>query len=55
MFESKSVNCIFNGIVALSLSLIMWRYTGNLWGWLALFLPGAVLIFYGWYLSLKED
>jgi hypothetical protein len=33
----------------------MWQLTGSFWGWLALCLPGAVLIFYGWYLIYKDD
>jgi membrane-bound ClpP family serine protease len=55
MFNDKSTNCIFNGLVALSLSLIIWKFTGNFWGWLALSVPGSALVIYGWYLILKGD
>jgi hypothetical protein len=53
MFHDKSSAYIFNGLVAASLSLILWKTTGNVWGWLALFLPGCALILYGWYLLLN--
>jgi hypothetical protein len=40
--------------MALSLSLVMWRLTGNFWGWLALAAPGAGLIFFGWALAVAR-
>jgi hypothetical protein len=36
-------------------ALAIWRLTGNFWGWLALSLPGAALVFYGWYLIFKGE
>jgi hypothetical protein len=58
-FEPPSLNdpgvgSILNGIVALILSLIVWRLTGNFLGWIALFLPGAILIFWGWVIALRH-
>jgi hypothetical protein len=55
MFGQKALNYIFNGIVALALSILIWRLTHNFVGWLVLALPGGALILYGWYLILKED
>jgi hypothetical protein len=54
MFADKSLSCISNGIVALALSIILWRLTGSFEGWLVLSLPGSALVFYGWYLILKD-
>jgi hypothetical protein len=50
LLRRKSFSTVFNGLVALSLSLVIWRLTGNVWGWLVLFLPGGLLVFYGYYL-----
>lgn len=55
LFDSKSANTLFNGLVALCLSLIIWKFTGSWWGWFVLFVPGSCLIVYGWYLTLKGD
>jgi O-antigen ligase len=58
-FEPPSLNDpgvgpILNGIVALTLSLIVWRLTGSFAGWIALFIPGAILIFWGWMVALRR-
>lgn len=37
----------FNGLVALALSLVMWRLTACYLGWLVLWTPGAVLVVMG--------
>jgi hypothetical protein len=50
----KSVQTIFNGLVALALALIVWRVTHSFLGWLVLFLPGAGLVFWGLFLVWKE-
>jgi hypothetical protein len=42
------VGAIVNGLIALALALILWRLTGSFGGWLALFLPGSVLVLKGW-------
>lgn len=55
MFHGKAFTTILNGLMAFTLSLIVWKLTGNFWGWLALALPGAFLLFYGWYLIFRKD
>ena len=55
MLGSRGANTIFNGLVALALSLIIWRLTGIWWAWAILFGPGAALVFYGWYLILMGE
>ena len=55
MLGSRGANTIFNGLVALALSLIIWRLTGIWWAWAILFGPGAALVFYGWYLIIKGE
>jgi hypothetical protein len=54
-FWSKGVGRLFEGILVLGLSIVIWRLTGNYWGWLALFLPGAFLTTYGVYLVFREE
>jgi hypothetical protein len=54
-FTDKGAHCIINGLVALSLSLLVWSLTGSVWGQYALSLPGGMLVFYGWYLILKDE
>jgi hypothetical protein len=45
---------LVNGIIALAFSLAVWRLTGNFWGWLILFAPGAGLIIAGLIKALRE-
>jgi hypothetical protein len=53
-FNEPGVGHLLNGILALALSLIVWRLTGNFYGWAALAIPGAVLIFRGWVIALRH-
>jgi hypothetical protein len=55
MNVDKPAGYLFNGILALMLSIIMWRLTGSWAGWFVLSLPGAAFVLYGWYLALKEN
>jgi hypothetical protein len=52
--KGKATGLIFNGLIALALSLLLWRLTENIWAWLALFLPGTFLILLGWYTLLTS-
>ncbi len=45
---------LVNGICALCAALLIWKITGNFWGWLVLALPGAFLVFAGWWKMLKD-
>ena len=38
---------LVNGICALCAALLIWKITGNFWGWAVLFLPGAYLVALG--------
>jgi len=46
---------IVNGLCALIASLLIWKITGNYWGWGILFLPGSVLVLMGCWKVLKSD
>jgi hypothetical protein len=52
--DAPGVGTILNGIVALALSLLAWELTENFYGWAALFIPGAALIFWGWIIALRQ-
>ena len=52
--EKRGKNCIVSGLIGLFGAIMIWRLTNNLWGWLALALPGAILIFWGWFLILRH-
>jgi membrane-bound ClpP family serine protease len=52
--NDPGVGPILNGLVAVILSLIVWRFTGSSLGWIALFAPGAILIFWGWIVALRH-
>lgn len=45
---------LVNGVVALLLAIAMWRITHNALGWLALFIPGSILILWGWWILLRD-
>jgi hypothetical protein len=49
----KAVGFIFNGLAALAFSLVLWKMTHSFWGWLALALPGAALVLWGWWTALR--
>jgi len=38
---------LFLGVFILILAMTLWRITGNFWGWLALFIPGAWFVVTG--------
>lgn len=46
--SASSAGAIINGLIALALSLALWEVTHSFVGWLALFVPGAALVFVGW-------
>jgi hypothetical protein len=46
---TKGGSALFQGIGGLFLSLLVWRLTHSNLGWLALFLPAAVLTLWGLY------
>ena len=50
----RTSGLIMNGLIALLFSLLVWKLTLNYFGWLALFIPGSVLVLYGVYRVMKE-
>jgi hypothetical protein len=50
----RAEGLFINGIIALTLSLVIWTGTGSFIGWLALAVPGAIMIFAGWIAVLRE-
>lgn len=52
--ESACFGFLTNGLLALILSLLIWRLTGSFLGWLALFLPGALMVTRGVVLLWRE-
>ena len=38
---------VINGMIALILSIAMWRITENYWAWAILAVPGGILTIYG--------
>jgi hypothetical protein len=55
MTMSKGAGALVNGIEALCLSLVLWRLTHSALGWAVLFMPGALLVLWGFYLVLRND
>ena len=55
MSMSKGAGTLFNGIVALVLSIAVWRLTHSALGWAVLFAPGAALVLWGFYLVLVGE
>jgi len=45
---------LVNGVAALLLALAMWRLTHSFVGWLALFVPGSILILWGGWILLRD-
>jgi hypothetical protein len=45
---------LFSGLTGLFASLLMWRLTHSELGWLALFLPGGVLVILGWVVIFRN-
>lgn len=50
--ERRACGFLLNGLIALALSLLIWRLTHNVLGWAVLFGPGVVCTFRGIYLAL---
>jgi hypothetical protein len=50
----RAEGSIVNGVLALALSLAVWRLTGSFAGWLVLAAPGGGLIVWGWVLALRD-
>jgi membrane-bound ClpP family serine protease len=46
---------IVNGLCALIASLLIFKITGNFWGWLVLFAPGTWFVLLGLVKSLKSS
>jgi hypothetical protein len=53
--SDRAVNYILEGILALILSVIMWKLTGSFLGWVVFSVPGSALVLYGWYLIIKDE
>jgi hypothetical protein len=51
----RAKGLLINGLIALTLSLIIWKGTGSFIGWLALAAPGGVLILAGWVRAIYEE
>jgi hypothetical protein len=51
---ARAEGFFFNGLVALTLSLVLWRLTHSEIGWLLLWTPGTMLVAYGWFLILTD-
>lgn len=51
---SGAAGLIFNGLVALILSLVLWHISHSFLGWLVLFGPGAALVMVGWIVLLRD-
>jgi hypothetical protein len=45
--DTKALGYIINGLIALALSLAIWRMTHSFLGWAVLFAPGAIFVFLG--------
>jgi hypothetical protein len=43
----RAAGFFVNGLIALALSMLIWRLTGNVLGWAVLFGPGAALVIRG--------
>ena len=50
----RAEGLIINGISALLLSLLIWKMTENFTGWLALALPGAIMVIAGLVVALRN-
>jgi hypothetical protein len=50
----RAEESLVNGILALALSLVLWRLTGSFLGWLVLAAPGSALVIWGWVLALRD-
>jgi hypothetical protein len=51
---AKKYEYIFLGIFILILSLIMYKSTHNIYGWLILYMPGSSFTLYGLYLIFRD-
>jgi hypothetical protein len=43
----RAAGFFVNGLIALALSMLIWRLTGNVLGWAVLFGPGTALVIRG--------
>ena len=50
----RATGCIVSGLIGCFGSLLIWRLTGSWTGWAIMALPAFCLVFYGWWLILKE-
>jgi hypothetical protein len=50
----RAAGYIVNGLIALALALVLWKLTGSFVSWLALFLPGAALVIWGFIVMLRD-
>ena len=55
LFLTKGAKALLEGALAVILSLLMWRLTGNGWAWFVLFAPGSALTVYGLYRVIVLD
>jgi hypothetical protein len=52
--HEAAIGYFVNGLIALALSLVIWRLTHNFLGWAVLFLPGSALVIWGLVTSLRR-
>ena len=50
---NRMMATVLNGLFASALSLVVWRLTGNFWGWLVLFILGGFLILKAWLVGIR--
>lgn len=50
----KAGSSLAMGVFVLALALLMLKTTGNFWGWLTLFAPGALMVGRGLYHCARE-
>jgi hypothetical protein len=53
-FLRDPIGLLLNGLLALALSVLMWKLTGNWWGRFVLFMPGGALVILGWIALLRK-
>ncbi len=54
MIRSPGAGELLNGLLALFLSILVWRVTHVVWAWALLFAPGSVLVLMGLCKAFRE-
>jgi hypothetical protein len=52
---AQSIRTVGLGLFIMLLSWIVWKDTGNFWGWLALFIPGGIYVLLGCVFTIEDD